>query len=71
VTLREEYRLRMFDKSVLRRIFAPKRPEITGENCIMRSFIHSPPIIIRIVKSRRMIWAGIIARMRRRGMRIG
>jgi hypothetical protein len=34
-----------------------------GENCIMR--------IIRIIKSRRMRWAGNVARMGRRGMPIG
>jgi hypothetical protein len=41
VTLREEHRLRVFENRVLRRIFGPKRDEVTevGENCIMRSFI--------------------------------
>jgi hypothetical protein len=40
LTLREEHRLRVFEKRVLRRIFGPKRDEMTGEwrNCIMRSF---------------------------------
>jgi hypothetical protein len=39
--LKEEYRLRVFQKRVLRRIFALKRDELAevGENCIMRSFI--------------------------------
>jgi hypothetical protein len=37
-TLREEYRLRVFENRVLRRIFGQKRDEVT-ENCIMRSFI--------------------------------
>jgi hypothetical protein len=36
--LREEYRLRVFENRVLRRIFGQKRGEV-GENCIMRSFI--------------------------------
>jgi hypothetical protein len=31
LTLREEYRLRMFENRVLRRIFGPKRDEVTGE----------------------------------------
>jgi hypothetical protein len=37
----EEHTLRVFENRVLRRIFAPKRDEVTGvgENCIMRSFI--------------------------------
>jgi hypothetical protein len=41
LTLREEHRLRVFENRVLRRIFEPRRNEITegGENCIMRSFI--------------------------------
>jgi hypothetical protein len=41
LTLREEYRLRVFENRVLRRIFGPKRDKVTGggENCIMRSFI--------------------------------
>jgi hypothetical protein len=34
-----------------------------GENCIMRSFINSSPSIIRMIKSRRMRWAGHVARM--------
>jgi hypothetical protein len=41
LTLREEHRLRVSENRVLRRIFGPKRAEVTGgaENCIMRSFI--------------------------------
>jgi hypothetical protein len=41
LTLREERRLTVFENRVLRRIFGPKRDEVTGEggNCIMRSFI--------------------------------
>jgi hypothetical protein len=40
-TLREDYRLRVFENRVLRRIFGPERVEITGngENCTMGSFI--------------------------------
>jgi hypothetical protein len=39
--LREEHRLRVFENRMLRRIFGPKRDEVTGEgeNCIMRSFV--------------------------------
>jgi hypothetical protein len=40
LTLREGHRLRMYEKRVFKRIFGPKRDEVTiGENCIMRSFI--------------------------------
>jgi hypothetical protein len=42
LTVREEHRLRVFEKKVLRRIFGPKRDEVSekgGENCIMRSFV--------------------------------
>jgi hypothetical protein len=41
LTLSEEHRLRVFENRVLRRIFGPKREEVTrgGENCIMRSFV--------------------------------
>jgi hypothetical protein len=67
ITLREEHRLRVFEKKVLRRIFAPKGDEVTGE---WRKFhseelnnLYSPPNIIRQIKSRRMRWAGHVARM--------
>jgi len=45
LTLREERRLRMFENRVLRRIFGPKRDEVTGEweNYIMRSLIFCTP----------------------------
>jgi hypothetical protein len=45
LTLREEHRLRVFENRVLRRIFGPKRDEVTGEgeNCIMRNFITCTP----------------------------
>jgi hypothetical protein len=39
LTLREESRLRVFENRALRRIFGPKREEVAGEDCIMRSFI--------------------------------
>jgi hypothetical protein len=52
---------------VLRRIFGPKRDEVTGgwrklRNEELRDS-HSSPSIIRIIKSRRMRWAGHVARM--------
>jgi hypothetical protein len=52
---------------VLRRIFGPKRDEVTGGWRKLHNEEHrdlySPPSIIRIIKSRRMRWAGNIARM--------
>jgi hypothetical protein len=60
------------ENRVLRRIFGPKGDEVTGEwsklhNEELRD-LYSSPSIIRIIKSRRMRWAGHVARMGRRGM---
>jgi hypothetical protein len=69
LTLREEHRLRMFENRVLRRIFGPKRDEVTGEWRTLHEELrnlYSSPSIIRIIKSRRMRWAGHVARMGRR-----
>jgi hypothetical protein len=71
LTLREEHRLRVFENRMLRRIFGPKRDEVTGEwrkfhNKELRD-LYSSPSIIRIIKSRRMRWACHVARMGRRG----
>jgi hypothetical protein len=65
--LREEHRLRVFENRVLRRIFGPKRDEVTGEwrklhNEELRD-LYSSSSIIRIIKSRRKRWAGHVARM--------
>jgi hypothetical protein len=43
LTLREERRLKVFEKRVLRRVFGPKRDEVTGENYIMRSLMICTP----------------------------
>jgi hypothetical protein len=62
LTLREEHRLRVFGNRVLRRIFGPKRDEMTGEWRKLHNEelhnLYSSPNIIRQVKSRRMRWAG-------------
>jgi hypothetical protein len=60
--LREEHRLRVFEKRVLRRIFGPKRDEVMGGWRKLHNEELSPSII-RMIKSRRMIWAGHIAQM--------
>jgi hypothetical protein len=66
-TLREAHRLRVFENRVLRRIFGPKRDEVTGEWRKLHNEelhdLYSSPSIIRIIKSRRMRWAGHVARM--------
>jgi hypothetical protein len=66
--------LRVFGNRVLRRIFGPKRNEVTGEwRKLHKEELHdlySSPSIIRIIKSRKMRWAGHVARMGRRGMLI-
>jgi hypothetical protein len=57
-TLREEHRLRVFENRVLRRIFGPKRDEVTGKWRTLHSEelhnFYSSPNIIRQIKSRRM-----------------
>jgi hypothetical protein len=67
LTVREEHRLRVFENRVLVRIFGPKRDEVTGDWRKLHNEEHhnlySSPSIIRIIKSRRMRWAGRVARM--------
>jgi hypothetical protein len=57
----------VFENRVLRRIFVPKRDELTGELRKLHNKelhdLYSSPSIIRIIKSRRMRWAGDVARM--------
>jgi hypothetical protein len=66
-TVREERRPRVFENRVWRRVFGPKRDEVTGEwrklhNEEMND-LYSLPNILRVVKSKRMRWAGHVARM--------
>jgi hypothetical protein len=64
--LREERRLRVFENRVLRRVFGPKRDEVTGERRKLHNEelndLYSLPNIVRVIKSRRMRWAGHVAR---------
>jgi len=67
LTLREEWKLRVFENVVLRRIFGPRRDEVTGEwrrlhNAELNDFYPSPNIV-RVIKSRRIRWAVHVARM--------
>jgi hypothetical protein len=60
-------RLRMFENRVLRRIYGPKGDEVTGEwrklHSVQLHNLYPSPDMIRQIKSRRMRWAGHVARM--------
>jgi len=64
-TLRVEHGLRLFENRVLRRIFGRKRYEVTGEWRKLHNEelndLYSSPSIVRVMKSRRMRWAGHVA----------
>jgi hypothetical protein len=72
---RVECRLRVFDNRVLRRVFGPKRDEVTAEWRKLHNEElndrYSLPNIVRVVKSRKMRWAGHVARMGRRELCTG
>jgi hypothetical protein len=66
--LKEERRLRVFENRVLRRIFEPKKDEVKGEwRKLHNEELNGPysPNIVRVIKSRRMRWAGHVACMGR------
>ena len=65
--LRAERKLRVFENKVLKRIFGPRRDEVTGEwrrlyNEELND-LYCSPNIVRVIKWRRMRWAGHVARM--------
>jgi hypothetical protein len=67
VTLRKEYRLRVFENRVMRKIFGPKREEDRSQRKLHNDELHSlysSPNIVRVIKARWMRWAGHVARMR-------
>jgi len=65
--LREERKLTVFENMVLRRIFGLRRDEVTGEWRRLHNEelndLYPSPNIVRVIKSRRMRWAGDVARM--------
>jgi hypothetical protein len=65
--LRDEHRLRVFENRVLRRLFGPKRDEVTGEWRKLHNEqfdnLCPKPSIIRMIKSRTMKWAGHLTHM--------
>jgi hypothetical protein len=73
--LREECRLRVFENKVVRRIFGPKRDEVTREWRRLHNkelyALYSSPNTIRVIKSRRLRWAGHVARMGREEVHTG
>jgi len=67
LTLREERKLRVFENMMLWRIFGPRRDEVMGDWRRVHNEelndLYSTPNIVRVIKSRRMRWAGHVARM--------
>jgi hypothetical protein len=67
LTLRGERKLRVFENMMLRRIFRPRRDEVTGEWRRLHNEelndLYCSPNIVRVIKWRKMRWAGRVARM--------
>jgi hypothetical protein len=66
LTLGDEHRLRSFENRVMRRIFGPKREEDGSWRKLHNDELHSlysSPNIVRVIKSRKLRWAGHVVRM--------
>ena len=67
-TLADEQKLRVFENKVLRKIYGPKRDEMTGEWRRLHNEelhgLYDSPDVVRIMKSRRLRWSDHVARMR-------
>ncbi|KDR24142.1 hypothetical protein L798_08970 [Zootermopsis nevadensis] len=66
VSLREEHRLQLFENRVLKRIFGPRREDDGAWRKLHKDELknlYSSPNIVRVIKSKRMSWAGHVARM--------
>jgi hypothetical protein len=67
LTLREDHRLRVFENRVLRRTFGPMRDEVTGDWRKLHNEelhnLYSSPSVNKMIKSRRMRWAGTVSLM--------
>jgi hypothetical protein len=66
LTLREERRLRVLENRVQKGIFGPKSDKVIGRRKLHNEELHNfycSPSVIRIARSRRMRWAGHVARM--------
>jgi len=65
--LRDDRKLRVFENMVLRRIFGPRKDQVTGEWRRLHNEelndLYSSPNFVRVIKSRRMRWAGYVAHM--------
>ena len=65
--MREERKLRVFENMVLRRIFGPRREELTREWRRLHNKelngLYCSPNIVRVIKSKRIRWAGHVARI--------
>ena len=70
LTMREERTLRVLENRVWRKIFGPKRDKVRTENRKLHNEelndLYSSPNNVRVIKSRRVKWAGHIAHMRKR-----
>ena len=66
-TVADEQKLRVFENKILRKIYGPKRDEMTGEWRRLHNEelhgLYDSPDVVKIMKSRRLRWAGHVARM--------